>query len=234
MSKILCVANDKGGVGKTFFAAHLADYLSANGSPPAIVDLDHRGSSTILRYGFPDVRLVDVLVKQGDAGSYAVELELYRAMLDSANQAAGRPVLVDFGAGAFRYWAAWFHGQNMAESFRTTGHTFVWFIVVDSTIDSAEFFTRNLPFLSHYGTVILVRNFHKGSAFQAPLDYAPRIDLDFSRSSSVRALMAPSTEELRTYRRAADVATFMTKSNALAHQRDLFSQLDVIKNLFLH
>src|ERR1700731_2672419 len=68
-ARILVVANQKGGVGKTTTAINLGTALAAVGQPTLVVDLDPQGNaSTGLGIGRAERRLTSYDVLMGDAG----------------------------------------------------------------------------------------------------------------------------------------------------------------------
>ena len=63
MAKIIAIANQKGGVGKTTTAVNLSSCVAALGKKVLIVDLDPQGNTTT-GYGIPK--------RSVEAGTYAV------------------------------------------------------------------------------------------------------------------------------------------------------------------
>jgi len=103
---VICIANQKGGVGKTTTAAALADGLSEHGKSILLVDWDPQGSLTITKGTNPDnlaltsydvmldvinrkaqTRITEVIVKTGNPGIdlLPANVELSQAQLDLVN-----------------------------------------------------------------------------------------------------------------------------------------------------
>lgn len=67
-TQVICIANQKGGVGKTTTAVHLSVYLAERGHPTLLVDLDHQSHAmrwvlTQEAYDAADRDLLEVLVQ---------------------------------------------------------------------------------------------------------------------------------------------------------------------------
>ena len=70
MAKIVAIANQKGGVGKTTTAVNLSSCVAALGKKTLIVDLDPQGNTTT-GYGIPkrsvDVGTYELLIGEAEA-----------------------------------------------------------------------------------------------------------------------------------------------------------------------
>lgn len=75
MKQILCIANQKGGVGKTTTAVHLAFGLALNGERVVLLDLDAQGNATSV---FIDENSLSLNKDEGR------EKSLYRIFRDGA------------------------------------------------------------------------------------------------------------------------------------------------------
>lgn len=92
MAKIIAIANQKGGVGKTTTAVNLSSCVSALGKRVLIVDLDPQGNTTT-GYGIPkrsvDVGTYELLIGEAQAGQAIRKTEFRTDVIGSNTRLAG-------------------------------------------------------------------------------------------------------------------------------------------------
>ncbi|MET3105429.1 hypothetical protein AAKU58_000238 [Oxalobacteraceae bacterium GrIS 1.18] len=111
-SQVFIVANEKGGVGKTTVALALADWLTINGHPPTVIQIDRQDR---LANAIPDVLTI---ASDPKATRIAPEEEMRRfnPILDKIESAANqKPILIDVGAGEVGRFATWVALVDLAE-----------------------------------------------------------------------------------------------------------------------
>ena len=99
MAKVVAVANQKGGVGKTTTAVNLSSCVAALGKRVLIVDLDPQGNTTSA-YGVSknklDADVYTCLIDDDDVRSAIVKTEYNADLLPSNTQLAGAAVELVF------------------------------------------------------------------------------------------------------------------------------------------
>ena len=92
MAKIVAIANQKGGVGKTTTAVNLSSCVAALGKKTLIVDLDPQGNTTT-GYGIPkrsvDVGTYELLIGEAEAKD-AIRKTEFRTDVIGAQHPSGR------------------------------------------------------------------------------------------------------------------------------------------------
>src|SRR5438067_12083559 len=90
MAKIFCIANQKGGVGKTTTTVNLAAGLAKVGQRVLMVDLDPQGNAT-MGSGVDKRKLglsvYDVLLESASVAETRVQLDQWRLRVPRANRA---------------------------------------------------------------------------------------------------------------------------------------------------
>ena len=93
MAKIVAVANQKGGVGKTTTAVNLSSCVAALGKKVLIVDLDPQGNTTT-GYGISkrsvDIGTYEILIGEADARQAVRKTEFRTDVIGSNTRLAAR------------------------------------------------------------------------------------------------------------------------------------------------
>jgi len=110
---IFIVANEKGGVGKTTVALALADWLTLNGHPPCVIQIDRQDR---LATALGDQVLTIASDPKASRLAPEEEMRRFNPLLDKIESAANKmPILVDIGAGEVGRFAAWVALVDLAE-----------------------------------------------------------------------------------------------------------------------
>ena len=92
MAKIVAIANQKGGVGKTTTAVNLSSCVAALGKKTLIVDLDPQGNTTT-GYGIPkrsvDVGTYELLIGEAEAKDAIRKTEFRTDVIGANTRLAG-------------------------------------------------------------------------------------------------------------------------------------------------
>ena len=167
------VCNDKGGVGKSLFAALLTEAASASGRPIDLVEIEQHVEFTQRGYSYPaNVKLTALpLVARNEVTdrtepSLTPLDALWDLIPSESNRRTGSIVIVDCGAAAFQSLLLWGVDQRGLKPFRDAGYQFVSFLLLQAgDSGAARFVQMNTSLLHQFGPVALVKNLRAGPDF---------------------------------------------------------------------
>lgn len=238
MSKVHMILQGKGGVGKSFIAAVLAQYLSSKERNPICIDTDPVNATFA---GFTQLSPVRLEIMEGDE----INTRKFDNLIELIAAAEDRDSIIDNGASSFVPLSHYVLSNHVPELLSEMGHT----LVVHTVITGSQALVDTLAGFSH-----LVTQFKTGTEFVVWLNpyWGPIIDdgkafeqMKVYQSNKGRVSSIIRIPDLKEETHGRDVADMLqdrqTFDEAIANpkhpimvrqrlklvKRELFAQLDL-------
>lgn len=236
MAKIHMVLQGKGGVGKSFIAAMIAQYKASKGQVPLCIDTDPVNATF---YGYKGLNVHRLELMDGDEIKQRNFDELVELVANATDD-----VIIDNGAVSFVPMCQYLLGHNVAAMFKRFGHELVIHTIISggqALADTVNGFAQLIRQFSEEGTFVVWLNPYWG-----PIEYGghrfEQMKAYIANKDRISAVVQIPNLKLETFGRdlsdmlqerltfdealAMDSRTIMTRQRLKIMQREMFGLMD--------